>query len=133
MQTAKMIIAATVAAVAFAVPAHAMAEDSSSKITLPAGGKPATYKGSIRGHAAAEYVFEATAGQKVRIDLETDNRSTFFNLLQDGKPNALFVGSSKGDTFSGALPSAGTYRVKIYMMRNVARQNITSKYTLRLR
>jgi len=133
MQIAKMIVAATVAAVAFAVPAHARAEDSSTRITLPAGGKPATYKGSIRGHAADEYVFEATAGQKVRIDLDTDNRSTFFNLLQDGKPDALFVGSSRGDTFSGALPGAGTYRVKVYMMRNAARQNITSKYTLRVR
>lgn len=133
MQTAKMIVAASVAAMAFAVPAHAGGEDSSTRVTLPAAGKPALYKGSIRGHATAEYVFEAAAGQKVRIELESNNRSTFFNLQQDGKPEALFVGSMKGDTFSGALPGAGTYRVKIYMMRNAARQNITSKYELRMR
>lgn len=133
MQTAKMIVAATVAAMAFAVPAQARAEDSSTKITLPAAGKPASYKGSIRGHATAEYVFEAAAGQKARIELDSNNRSTFFNLQQDGKPEALLIGSMKGDTFSGALPGAGTYRVKIYMMRNAARQNITSKYELRVR
>jgi len=133
MQIAKLIGAATVAAMAFAVPAHAKGEDSSTQITLPAAGKPASYKGSIRGRAAAEYVFQAAAGQKVRIDLKTDNRSTFFNLLQDGKPEALFVGSANGDSYSGALPAAGLYRVKIYLMRNAARQNITSKYDLRLR
>lgn len=132
MQIAKIMVAATVAVMAFAVPAHGSAV-ASTRIDLPAGGKPAVYKGTIRGHESAEYVFQGAAGQKLRIDMSADNRSTFFNLIQDGKPDAVFVGSVDGNTYSAALPGNGTYRVKVYLMRNAARQNIRAKYELRLR
>lgn len=132
MLKAKMFGVVMVAATLFVVPAHGK-ETTSTRIDLPAPGKPGTYKGTIRGFDGAEYVFQGTAGQKLRIDMKADNRSTFFNLVQDGKPEAVFVGSAKGNTYDAALPSTGTYRVKVYLMRNAARQNIRAKYELRLR
>lgn len=132
MLIAKMMGVITVAAIAFAVPAHGK-ETTSTRIDLPVSGKSGAYNGTIRGHENAEYVFQGTAGQKLRIDMKADNRSTFFNVVQDGKPEAIFVGSIDGNTYNAALPGTGTYRVKVYLMRNAARQNIRAKYELRLR
>lgn len=132
MQIAKMFGVAAIAAIAFAVPAQGT-EITTTRIELPTAGKPVSYKGTIRGHESAEYVFQGAAGQKLRIEMTADNRSTFFNLVQDGKPEAVFVGSVDGNTYSAALPGTGTYRVKVYLMRNAARQNIRAKYELRLR
>ena len=132
MLMAKMYGVVMVAAMTFVVPAQGK-ETTSTQIDLPAAGKPGAYKGTIRGHESAEYVFQGAAGQKLRIDMKADNRSTFFNLVQDGKPEAVFVGSVDGNTYHAALPVTGTYRVKVYLMRNAARQNIRAKYELRLR
>lgn len=132
MQIAKMIVAATVAAMAFAFPAYGN-EITSTRIDLPAAGKSDAYKGTIRGRESAEYVFQGAAGKKLRIDMKADNRSTFFNLVQEGKPEAVFVGSIDGNTYNATLPGTGIYRVKVYLMRNAARQNIRAKYELRLR
>lgn len=132
MLMAKTFGVVMVAAMAFAVPAQGK-ETTSTRIDLPAAGKSGAYNGTIRGHESAEYVFQGAAGQKLRIDMKADNRSTFFNLVQDGKPEAVFVGSVDGNTYNAALPGTGTYRVKVYLMRNAARQNIRAKYELRLR
>lgn len=132
MLKAKMLGVVTVAAIAFTVPAHGK-ETTSTSIDSPTSGKSDAYKGTIRGHENAEYVFKGTAGQKLRIDMKADNRSTFFNVVQDGKPEAVFVGSIDGNTYNAALPANGTYRVKVYLMRNAARQNIRAKYELRMR
>jgi len=120
---------------ALAVAQLAIGQDKvrETQIALPANGKTSTYKGTIRGYDSAEYVFEAVAGQKLHIDLKTGSTSTYFNVAQDGKDEALFVGTLSGKRFDATLPEDGTYRVKVYQMRNAARRGAKAQYELQLR
>jgi hypothetical protein len=49
-----------------------------------------------------------------------------------GTDTAMFIGSSSGHRFSGILPSDGDVRVRVYLMRPVARRTETSTYSLRM-
>jgi hypothetical protein len=64
------------------------------------------------------------------VDFKHSNRSAYFNVLPPGSGDALFVGSSAGDRFDGALPSTGAYTIRVYLMRNAARRNEKADYTL---
>jgi hypothetical protein len=48
-----------------------------------------------------------------------------------GTDNALFIGSSAGNSFRGLLPSDGDVRVRVYLMRPAARRDESSSYSLR--
>ena len=50
--------------------------------------------------------------------------------IESGSPTeeALFVGSVSGERFEASLPSAGEYRIRVYLMRNAARRNATASY-----
>jgi hypothetical protein len=133
MNPAKMTCLAAVAAMALVHPAIAQDKLEETRIDLPSNGKSSTYKGTIRGYGSADYVFKAPAGHKLRIDLKTRSTSTYFNVAQDGKDEALFVGSLGGASFDAVLPDDGTYRVKVYQMRNAARRGAKAQYELRVR
>jgi len=91
-------------------------------------------KGKIAGYDTAEYSLGARAGQTMTVKLKTQNTACYFNVFAPGvKPGAgtaLFIGSTAGKEFSGALPSNGNYTVQVYMMRSAARRNETCQYDL---
>ena len=78
----------------------------------------------------ADYVIAAVAGQKVRVSFKTSNKSAYFNVMPRGDALALFNGSVSGDDYEGTLPTAGDYTIRVYLIRNAARQNPIAKYTL---
>ena len=133
MKTAGLVGIAAVAAMCMAHPALGQDKPGQMQVVLPADGKASSFKGTIRGYDSVDYVFQAQAGRKLRIDLKTQHRSAYFNLLQDGKDEALFVGPLSGNTFDAALPDTATYRVRVYLMRNAARKNAKARYELQLR
>jgi hypothetical protein len=122
-----------VAALAVAPPVIGQDKVGETRIELPANGKTSTYKGTIRGYDGAEYVFKAAAGQKLHIDLKSGSTSTYFNVAQDGKDEALFVGALGGKRFEAELPEDGAYRVKVYQTRNAARRGAKAQYELQFR
>lgn len=130
---AAILFGLAAAAISTVHPALAADKVTQTRITLPDGGKPASYTGTIQGYDSAEYVFDAPAGRKLRIDFKPGHGANYFNLVQDGKDEALFVGSLGGNTFDAALPGAGGYRIKVYLMRSAARKNAKARYTLQLR
>jgi hypothetical protein len=78
-----------------------------------------------------DYVLGARAGQKMNVSLATNNGANYFNVLPpDSNDEALFVGSSDGNKWTGALPTDGEYKVRVYLMRSAARRNETANYTL---
>lgn len=134
MKTASMFCSVAVAAaLCTAAPAFGQDPSAPTRIELPAGGKTSSLKGRIHGYDGVDYVFHADAGRKLRIELKTRNASTYFNLLQDGKDEALFVGSLGGSSFDAALPESGAYRIRVYLTRNAARKNAKAEYELVLR
>jgi len=118
------------ACIALSHPALAQTKAAQQQVTLPADGQAATFKGAIRGHASTDYVFQAPAGRKLQVSLKSSNASNYFNILQDGKDDALFIGSLNGTNAVVSLRDSGTYRVKVYLMRNAARKNEAAQYEL---
>ena len=94
------------------------------------GKSTATLKGKIKGDESVDYRLGAAAGQTMTVTLRPSNRSTYFNVMAPGEDSAIFIGSSEGNKFSGKLPKSGDYVVRAYLMRNAARRNEASSYSI---
>jgi hypothetical protein len=124
-----IFIAAAVAL--FSLTTLSRAEIQTTTVQFKKGTSSATIKGSIRGNQTIDYTLRAKAGQTMSVSLKTSNGANFFNVLPPGSNDeAIFVGSSDGNDWSGALPADGEYKVRVYLMRSAARRNETANYTL---
>lgn len=95
------------------------------------GTSAATVKGSLKGDKTIDYTLRARAGQTMTVTLTTSNGANYFNVLPPGSNDvAIFIGSTSGNEFTGALPSDGEYKIRVYLMRSAARRNETANYTL---
>jgi len=91
----------------------------------------ATVKGSLKGDKTIDYKLRAKAGQTISVTLKTSNDANYFNVLPPGSTGeAIFVGSTSGNEWTGALPADGEYTVRVYLMRSAARRNEAANYTL---
>ena len=110
----------------------AWSADPVHKETVELSANQATHsiKGKIKGYATAEYTFTGKAGQALSVKLHTRQPSNYFNLRQAGQDEALFIGSSSGNSYQATLPADGQYTVQVYLMRNAARRNAVAAYTL---
>jgi hypothetical protein len=100
-------------------------------IQFAKGASSATVKGTIKGDQTVDYTVRARAGQTMRVKLDTRHTATYFNVLPPGSNDvAIFVGSSGGNEWSGALPADGEYKLRVYLMRSAARRNESASYTL---
>ncbi|MGB7564572.1 MAG: hypothetical protein WBM08_07440 [Prochlorococcaceae cyanobacterium] len=104
----------------------------SRRVTFPAGASSALLKGQLKGDQTVDYKLRAGAGQTLTVDLKGSNLQNYFNVMAAGTDNALFIGSSSGNRFSGPLPSDGDVMVRVYLMRPAARRNETSTYSLKV-
>lgn len=101
----------------------------------PVGFKPGassvSITGKIRGSQTIDYVLAAEPGQSVKIDFKPGHGSAYFNLLPPGSTGeAIFIGSTSGNQFTGRLPEGGEYAIRVYLMRSAARRNATANYKL---
>lgn len=94
------------------------------------GATSATMTGKIAGDQTIDYTLRAKGGQQMTVNLKTNNNANYFNVLPPGSETALFVGSTSGNEWSGALPSDGDYRIRVYLMRSAARRNERANFTL---
>jgi hypothetical protein len=106
--------------------ASAVAGDQTRRVAFRNG--RAVVTGVIKGYDTHDYVFPAGAGESIAATLKS--RRAFFNLNPPGGGDALFNGSSAGETFRGAAPTSGDYTARVYLMRNEARRGTASPYTL---
>lgn len=115
---------------AFAASAFAAAIES-KPLQFAKGATSATVKGSIKGDRVVDYKLRAKGGQTMTVALKTSHGSNYFNVLPPGSSDvAIFVGSSGGNDWTGALPADGDYTIRVYLMRSAARRNETANYTL---
>lgn len=95
------------------------------------GHSSVTIKGKIKGYEAIDYTLRAKAGQTLSVTLKTGNGANYFNVLPPGRNDAaIYVGSTGGNEWTGALPADGEYKLRVYLMRSAARRNETASYTL---
>lgn len=85
----------------------------------------------IQGREIVDYKVGARAGQRMSVNLTTDNTANYFNILAPGETDAaFFIGSVKGNRFEGILPSNGDYTLRVYLMRSAARRDETANFRL---
>lgn len=95
------------------------------------GTSSATVKGSLTGDGTIDYTLRARAGQSMSVTLKTSNDANYFNVLPPGSNDvAIFIGSTSGNEFTGALPADGEYKIRVYLMRSAARRKEKADYTL---
>jgi hypothetical protein len=99
-------------------------------VEFPKGKTGVVVSDSIKGYDSVKYKLSASAGQTMTVTLKTSNRSNYFNVAAASEPEALFIGSTSGNHFSGTLPKNGQYVVDVYLMRNAARRNEVAKYNI---
>ena len=104
----------------------------SQRVAFPAGAESTALKGQLKGDQTVDYILRAGAGQTLTVELKGSNPQNYFNVMAAGTDNALFIGSSSGNSFRGLLPSDGDVRVRVYLMRPAARRHESSSYSLRL-
>ena len=117
---------------ACATPTLAAADIREERVHFKAGTSQTTLKGNLRGDSDVDYLLGAKAGQRMIVELHSDNPQNYFNVLPPGDDEALFVGSSSGNRFAGTLPDSGDYRVRVYLMRPAARRGEQAHYSLKV-
>lgn len=123
-------LAFAVAFVAVAATPVLAQQDRTERVQFARGAASKAISGTIRGYTGVNYIVGARAGQVMHATLQTNNASAYFNVWAPGADEAIFVGSTSGNRFSGTLSADGDYRVQVYMMRNAARRNERASYTL---
>lgn len=131
MSFARALAALSLAFALLASPAS-FAADKTVNVKFPKGSNGTTIEASIRGRDAIIYKLDVSAGQKLSVQLDTDNDSNYFNLVAPGASEAVFNGSIEGNSTTFVIPSSGKYEIDVYLMRNAARRNERANFTLTL-
>ena len=119
-------------AMVFSLDAYSQ-DERYENVRFSRGANSTAIKSSITGYHSVNYTLDAKAGQTMTVDLKTNNTSNYFNIYKPGKgpgDQAMYIGSTKGNSFFGALPASGKYTIQVYLMRNAARRNETANFTL---
>jgi hypothetical protein len=111
-------------------PAGAQPSITTHQVQFKKGETGATLKGTIKGDQIVDYKLRAGAGQAMVLQFKPGNPSAYFNVLPPGSDEALHIGSSAGNDFSADLKTTGEYTIRVYLMRNAARRNESTSYTL---
>ncbi|MDZ7888721.1 MAG: hypothetical protein U5M72_05515 [Pseudomonas sp.] len=132
MKRNRLIATALAASLLCALPPAFAADGIQTQaVHFTKGSSSATIQGSIKGEQTIDYSLRAKAGQTMSVRLVTKHGANYFNVLPPGSNDeALFVGSSDGNEWTGALPADGEYKVRVYLMRSAARRNEAADYTL---
>lgn len=120
-----------VAAAGMILAAQPVIAQQQTNVVFARGQSSATLSGRIRGSAEQRYVVNARAGQTLTVTFKPTNAAAYFNILPPGgNGEAMFVGSSGGNRFSGPVTVSGSHVVQVYLMRNAARRNEVAAYSI---
>ena len=90
--------------------------------------------GHVTGYDASYYVLTIDRPQQVRLTLNTDNLSAYFNVFNPGdipgESAAIVIGSTEGQDVAFSATQEGDYLIQVYLMRNAARRNETATFKL---
>ncbi len=109
----------------------ALAQDALvERLNLEDEGIPQIVEDSITGYGMVDYSIRAERSQIISVDLQSSNRSAYFNVLPAGSNEAIFIGSTQGHVADIPAPADGSYVIRVYLMRSAARRGETAEYRL---
>lgn len=117
-----------------AATAQAQAIVPSTFVQAVPGANSVTLNGTLKGPnlGARDYVVRLDGGRTLKVLLDTKSPDTWFAVLD---PYGGKIYANEGDqrnAWSGRLPDAGEYRVRVYLGDEAARQAKGAAYTLRI-
>jgi hypothetical protein len=119
------------AAALLALSAAPAAAQQKVPVQFAKGASSATVKGKLSGDQYRDYLVNARAGQAMTVTLVNPDGRAFFNVLPPGSSGeAVFIGSSEGNSFKGPVPGNGATTVRVYQMRASGRRGEAADYTL---
>jgi len=123
---------AGVACLALMIALPAVAQTATPRpVVFPPGKQQVVINSRLKGDQDIDYRVDAAAGQTLSVKLTSRNPQAYFNILPPGSQDvATFVGSSAGNTFSGVLPTAGAWTIRVYLMRAAARRGEVARVRL---
>ncbi len=129
LRAAALLVAALSCGLSLAAPPAA---PKPQDIRFAAGSTGTEVKGTVKGDAGASYRLVAGAGQTLSVELQSANPSLNFNIVSPGSNEAMFISSTSGPKASVVLPTDGAHLIQTFLMRNAARRNEASTYTLKV-
>ena len=113
----------TGAALALALLATPAVAQQKVPVQFAKGASSATLKGSISGDQFRDYLVNARAGQTLSVTLTNPDGRAYFNVLPPGSTGeAVFIGSTEGNSFRGPVTANGNTTVRVYQMRASGRR-----------
>jgi hypothetical protein len=91
---------------------------------------PLQFSGVVNGRESVTYRVQAKAGQTLAVTLNAKHSQTYFNVTPEGSQEAMFIGSTSGNTMRKRVAADGEYTVDVYLMRPAARRGATSAFNL---
>jgi len=111
----------------------AQEEIRQERVQFSQGATSAIVEGSIVGYDTVDYILNVKEGQDIKVSMTTDNTSNYFNILIPGENEEAIFNSSMGENqYEGILPQSGDYKIRVYVMRNAARENEVANYSLEM-
>lgn len=102
-----------------------------TRLRFPAGASSTSVKGAVRGYAYRDYIVRANADQTITASVSSANTYTILTIFRPDGEN--LNGAAQMDEFSGTLPVAGDYVIRVGMMRAGARRRgAVSNFTLKV-
>jgi hypothetical protein len=119
-------------ALLISLPLMAIGQIETRRISFPAGKSSVTISSSVKGDQTIDYKINAKQGQELKVTLKTNINENYFNVLAPGSADeAIYIGSTDGSNkFAGTLSVGGDYTIRVYLMRNAARNKTKANFTL---
>ena len=115
------------------IPAIAKDKVTTHQVHFDRGTTGSTVKGHVKGYDTVNYKLSAKEGQYMSVSLES--KKAYMNIFEPAKEvgnTAMFIGSIKGQSYTGNLAKSGTYTIQVYLMRNEARKGTNASYALHI-
>jgi hypothetical protein len=105
-------------------------DEALQTVDFPVSGSK-TLTGHINGYHSDAYAIPVRAGQTLKVNFQTASTSAYFNIhdAKDSSGAAVFAGEREGQSATLRVTADGTYVLRPYLVRAVARRGSQADYT----
>lgn len=123
MNTRNLTILISTLTIVFASMISVLAQTKKVNVNFKPGTSGGTYNNSVTGYGTVDFYVKAKGGQTMTVKLTSPNTFLYFNVVTgSGDGEAIADNAREVTTWSGQLPSDGTYVIRVYLVRAEARR-----------
>ncbi|SFZ84655.1 hypothetical protein SAMN02983003_2139 [Devosia enhydra] len=111
-------------------PTAGLAQADLGVLSFVAGANSTEISGTIAGDGYASVFIDAAAGQVLSVSLASPSASVNFNVLPEGNPEAIYIGSIYGPDYVGRIAEAGRYEIRVYQLGAASSEGREASFSL---